>query len=100
MIDLTNAQRLGKLVNELEQYIRTGNKELGLRTLGLIRDALGNRIAQDSMDKNLQAYEEAMKRFNEPKAEPAVIGGFGIPVLEPEPVAKRGRPKKGEMIDE
>lgn len=92
---------LANLVNDLDRHIRTGNKELGLNTLGLLREGLGNRLAQESMEANLKAYEEAQARLNMPKPEPAMIGGFeSIDLSMPIEKPKRTRRKKSEMQNE
>lgn len=104
---IIDARMLANLVNDLDRHIRTGNKELGLNTLGLLREGLGNRLAQESMEANLKAYEEAQARLNMPKPQPAMIGGFessqesidnSIDNSIDKP--KRTRRKKSEMQNE
>jgi len=73
---LADARALSKVVSDLDKHIRSGNRELALVSLGLLRSGLGNRIAQDSMMENLKMYEEAQARLNMPPKEPPAIGGF------------------------
>ena len=97
-MSLTESQKLAKLIRDLETFIRSGNKEMALNTLGLVRTLLGDRIGQDSMDANLRAYEEAQARRGAPVAAPAGIGGFESIDVAIE-VPKRGRPKKAVQVE-
>lgn len=94
MGELLDAKMLAKLVSDLDKYIRMGNKELALATLGMLRDGLGNRIAQDSMQANLKAYEAAQARMSLPKAQPAAIGGFEMIDISNEVIAVIEKPKR------